>query len=112
MKNFVANGESLQIVAPVGGVVGGQLYKQGGIIGVVVASAAEGESFTSKIKGAYSGLPKTAAEAWAVGDPLYFIHATSALSKVAGAAGTSTFAGYAYDAAQAADVVGSILLSH
>lgn len=109
MKNFVANGESLQLVAPVGGVVGGQIVKAGTLIGVVVADAAEGETFTLKIKGAYSDLPKAAGTAWAVGDMLYWDAANSVLNKTSAG---NTFAGYAYADALAADIVGSVLLSH
>jgi predicted RecA/RadA family phage recombinase len=109
MKNFVSNGESLQLTAPVGGVIGGALIKQGDIVGVVVADALEGDKFTLKIKGAYSGVPKAAAEAWTVGDSLYLKADGSALTKTSDA---NTFAGYAYSNALAADVIGDVLLAH
>lgn len=109
MKNFIANGESLQIIAPAGGVTGGQLFKMGSIIGIVVADAAEGEQFTLKIKGAYNEVAKIAAEAWATGDMLYYKADSTGLTKTAAG---NTFAGYAYAHALAADVTGSILLSH
>ena len=48
MKNFVANGESLQLTAPVA-LSGGQLYSKGKIVGVVVADAAAGETYTLKV---------------------------------------------------------------
>ena len=108
MKNFVSNGESLQIIATAA-VVGGQLYAQGSVVGVVVADAAIGDQFTLKIEGAYSGVPKTAAEAWAVGQPLYYVTATGALSTTAAG---NIAAGYAFTAALAADVIGDILLLH
>jgi len=109
MKNFVSNGESLQIIAPSGGVVGGQIYKQGSVIGVVVADAAEGDQFTLKIEGAYSGLPKAAGEAWSAGDSLYWDATNSVLTKTAT---SNTLAGYAFNAALSADVIGDILLLH
>lgn len=109
MKTFVANGNSLQLVAGAGGVVGGSIIAQGKIVGVVVADAAEGEQFTLSIVGAHAGLPKAAGEAWAVGDMLYLKADGTSLTKTAAG---NTFAGYAYDAAQNADVTGSILLSH
>jgi len=109
MKNFIANGESLQLTAPVGGVTGGQLFKQGMIIGVVVADAAEGEQFTLKIKGAYNDLPKTAGEAWTTGAVLYYKADDTGLTTTEAG---NTFAGYAYADALAADIKGSILLSH
>jgi predicted RecA/RadA family phage recombinase len=109
MKNFIANGESVQIIAPAGGVIGGQLFKQGNIIGLVVADAIEGEQFTLKVKGAYGDVPKVAGEAWINGDTLYYKADVMALTKTAAG---NTFAGYAYADALAADVTGSILLSH
>ena len=108
MKNFVANGESLQLVAPVGGVAGGQLFKVGNIVGVAVASAAEGETFTIKLKGAFSDCPKIPGEAWATGAMLYYKADGSGLTTTAAG---NTFAGYAYADAAAAAVLGSILLS-
>jgi predicted RecA/RadA family phage recombinase len=108
MKNFVSNGESLQIVATAD-VVGGQLYAQGDIVGVVVADAAIGEQFTLKIEGAYTGVPKTAAEAWTAGESLYYVTATGALTTTAAG---NIKAGYAFADALAADVVGDILLLH
>jgi predicted RecA/RadA family phage recombinase len=109
MKNFVANGESLQLTAPVGGVVGGSILAQGKIIGIVVASAAEGEKFTLKICGAYDTVPKATGEAWTVGDMLYLKADGTALTKTST---SNTFAGYAYADALSADVIGSILLAH
>lgn len=106
MKNFVSNGNSLQLIAPVGGVVGGAPYKIGLVVGVVVASAAEGEQFTLQIKGVYN-LPKVAAEAWALGVALYLNVAGTAITTTA-AGGTAV--GYAASAQLAADVFGDVLL--
>jgi predicted RecA/RadA family phage recombinase len=109
MKNFIANGDSLQLIAPAGGVVGGSPVKQGSLIGIPVASAAENDQFTLSLKGAFSDLPKAAGEVWAVGDMVYWSTANSNFTKTVGA---NTFGGYAYDAALSAAVVGSVLLSH
>ena len=107
MKNFVSNGESLQLIAPAGGVVGGQLYRQVGIVGVVVADAAEGEQFTLKIKGNYDTLTKIAGEAWAIGDPVYMKADNSGLTTTAL---NNFLAGYATATALAGDIVGSAVL--
>jgi predicted RecA/RadA family phage recombinase len=109
MKNFVANGESLQLTAGVGGVVGGSIKAQGKIVGIVVASAAEGEKYTLKICGAYDTVPKATGEAWIVGDMLYLKADGSELTKTST---SNTFAGYAYADALSADTTGSIKLSH
>lgn len=109
MKNFVQKGSNIQLTAPVGGVVGGQAYKQGSLIGVVVASAAEGEQFTLQLEGAFSDLPKETGTAWAIGDPLYWDAGNSRFTKTASA---NTFAGYAHTAALSAAADGVVLLSH
>lgn len=107
MKNFVSNGNSVQLIAPVGGVVGGAVYGVQNIIGVVVASAAQDEQFTLSIKGVFSGVKKKAAEAWAQGQTLYYDPATGELTTTAG---VLKVAGYAADAALAADVIGNVIL--
>lgn len=108
MNNFIANGQSLQVIAPVGGVVGGQSYKVGKLVGVVVADAAEGSQFTLKLSGVYSDIKKKAGEAWAVGDKLYF-NVTDELELTAA---NGEFAGYAYEAALAGAVIGTVLLAN
>ena len=111
MKNFVANGNSIQIVAPVGGVVGGQPYKQGSLMGIVVADAAEGEYFTLNLTGAYTGVLKTAGTAWAIGDQLYWDVATSSFTKTSNS-GANIPAGFAYTAALSAATTGDVILSN
>jgi predicted RecA/RadA family phage recombinase len=105
-KNYIQECDSIQLVAPVGGVVGGTMYKQGSFTGVVEHDALEGEQFTLNLEGAYDTLKKKAAEAWSKGDKLYFDVATGELSKD----NTKEFSGYAYYDALAADVTGAILL--
>lgn len=107
MKNYVQDGNSIQLAAPVGGVVGGQVFEQGELVGVVVASAAEGELFTLMLEGVYSDLPK-AAEALAVGEKVYWSAENSNFTKTA--AGNSP-AGYAFVAALAGDTTATIKLS-
>jgi predicted RecA/RadA family phage recombinase len=70
MKNYVQPGNVLTMIAPSGGIVGGNFYKIGSIFGVAAFSAAQGEAFELKCGEVYD-LPKTAAEAWAPGDIIY-----------------------------------------
>lgn len=107
MTNFIANGHSLQVIAPVGGVVGGDLFKQGALVGCVVASAAEGQQFTLVLMGAFGSLKKVAGEAWVIGDKIYLKNDGSGLSKDST---NATFAGFAYSIAESTAVVGDILL--
>lgn len=106
MRNFVSNGNSIQLIAPAGGVVGGQVYGVGGLVGVVVADAAVGHQFTLVLEGEYSDAKKKAADAWAIGDKLYYDSATGEVSKD----NTKEFAGYASAPAIVGDVIGSLIL--
>lgn len=106
MQNFRSNGNSIQLIAPVGGVVGGTMYKKGSLTGIVVADAAEAQQFTLRLVGEFSLLKKAAGTAWTTGDKLYFDSATGELSKD----NTKEFAGYASEDALAGDVLGSIIL--
>ena len=107
MKNYIQENDSIQLTAPVGGVVGGQLYKQGSLIGVVVASAAEGEQFTLMLEGAFDSVPKKTGEAWSVGDMVYYETASSSLTTTAS---SNTWAGYAFYAAISGATTGAVLL--
>ncbi|WP_153799069.1 DUF2190 family protein [Foetidibacter luteolus] len=109
MKNFRANGDSIQPIAGVGGVVGGSIIAIVSLVGIVVADAAEGEAYTLQLKGAFSDVPKATGESWAVGDKLYLKADGTSLTKTAT---NNTFAGYAYATAQSADTIGSILLAN
>lgn len=105
MQNFRSNGSSIQLIAPAGGVVGGQTFSQGSIVGVVVADAAEGQQFTLRIAGEYE-VKKLSGSAWAIGDKIYYDAATGNCSKD----NTKEFAGYASLAAASGDVLGSVIL--
>ncbi|HJT73277.1 MAG TPA: DUF2190 family protein [Chitinophaga sp.] len=107
MKNYIQENDSMQLTGPVGGVVGGQLYKQGSLVGVVVASAEEGEQFTLMLEGAFDKVPKKTGESWNVGDMLYYEVASSSLTTTAS---SNTWAGYAFYAAATGDTVGAVLL--
>lgn len=107
MLNYIQECESLQVIAPSGGVVGGQLYKQGSLVGVAVSSVDAGEQFTLMLEGAYDTVPKKTGESWNVGDMLYYEASSSSLTTTAT---SNTWAGYAYYAAATADTTGAILL--
>lgn len=110
MKNYIQENDSIQLIAPAGGVVGGQLYKQGSLVGVVVSSAEEGEQFTLMISGAFGSLPKATGETWSVGDDLYYDESDEEDKKLTKTAAGNIYVGAAFDAALNADTVGAILL--
>lgn len=60
MKNFIQEGESLELTAPVGGVVAGKAYLIGAIIVIANISAAAGAKFTGSTKGVYKFVKDTA----------------------------------------------------
>jgi predicted RecA/RadA family phage recombinase len=71
MKNYVQEGETLTLTAPVGGVVAGNGYKIGDIFVVANASAAAGAQFEGDTCGVFA-LPKVAAQTPAQGVKLYW----------------------------------------
>jgi len=109
MKNFVAEGTSIQIAAPAGGVIGGKPYKIGNLIAVAVADAVEGEQVTMMLKGSYRDIPKVTGTAFGLGDTLYFKADTSEMTKTASG---NSFAGYAFEPADSAAAVCTVLLSY
>ena len=51
MKNYVMEGEKLELTAPVGGVVSGKAYKIGALIVVATVTKAAGEKFVGITEG-------------------------------------------------------------
>lgn len=79
--NKIQDGGLLTVVAPAGGTISGQMYKVGGIIGVAMTTQNAGENVVLGVDGVHEVL-KTSAQAWAQGDPLYFITGTRLLTNV------------------------------
>lgn len=78
MKNFIQNGEVIEVAAPAA-VASGDLVVVGSLIGVAVKAAASGEMVAIQLEGVFD-LPK-AAGAVAVGDKLYFDPVAKVLTK-------------------------------
>ena len=106
--NFKGVGNSIQLIAPSGGVTGGNVYKQGKFIGVVEASAAEGEAFTLNLTNVYE-VPKEAPLAITAGDELYWVAANSNFNKTASG---NTYGGKAFADAASADTTVLIRLDN
>ncbi|MBL4833648.1 MAG: DUF2190 family protein [Pseudomonas sp.] len=83
MKNYVQDGDIVTVIAPSGGVKSGDLVRVGHILGVAITDAAEGDEVELKTTGVHD-LPKTSAQAWAVGAPIYSIAASNLLTNVPG----------------------------
>jgi len=83
MKTFIQHGNTLDAIAPAGGVVSGALVRINSLIGVAATDAAAGETFALMLGGVHE-LAKTSAQAWAVGEPVYAIAGTNVLTNAAG----------------------------
>lgn len=70
-KNHVQVGDTLSLVAPVGGVVNGMVYVIGALVVVASFTAADGELFEGHTVGVWS-LPKTVANTPAQGAKAYW----------------------------------------
>jgi predicted RecA/RadA family phage recombinase len=70
MKNYIQNGDNITVIAAVK-TASGDFTAIGNLYGVATADAEIGEPVTLVRKGAFE-LPKTSAQAWAVGAKIYF----------------------------------------
>lgn len=71
MINSKQRGDDLTLIAPAGGVVAGTAYQIGQIIVVAKITAAAGVEFTGATMGIFN-LAKLSAQAWTVGQLVYF----------------------------------------
>src|SRR5262245_16708536 len=70
MKNYVQNGEVVTLTAPYN-VTSGAMLKVGSIVGVASATVASGASVETAVSGVFD-VAKLSAQAWAVGDKVYW----------------------------------------
>ncbi|SFJ68027.1 DUF2190 family protein [Methylobacterium brachiatum] len=103
MKNFIMEGDTLTVPAPAGGVVSGALVIIGLMVGVATTTQPQGAPVAVKTRGVFE-LPKTSAEAWTVGQAIYWT-GTAATSTSGG-----TLLGYAAEAAANPSAVGRVRL--
>lgn len=108
MKNFIARGEVLTVVAAAP-IMAGDFVKigGGGLTGIAANTADTSEQTEVALTGVFE-MPK-AAVAIAQGDKLYYVDADKNLSKTASG---NTFAGYAYAGAVAGDATVMLLLAN
>lgn len=71
MKNFVQPGNVLTATAPVGGVISGAGLLVGSLFGVAAYTAAAGDDVELAVEGVFD-LPKLSAQAWTVGQLVYW----------------------------------------
>jgi predicted RecA/RadA family phage recombinase len=70
MKSFVHRGHSLPLIAPYA-VASGAPFKVGSLVAVAVTAAATSAAVEGMPEGVFQ-LPKVSAQAWVVGDKIYW----------------------------------------
>ena len=105
MRNSLFSGNNVTLPAPYA-LTSGQVAQVGSIIGVAQGAAAISADVVLVRMGVFS-LTKTAAQAWALGQTLYWDNAARAVTTVLTG---NKIIGAAFAAALAADTVGQVLL--
>lgn len=105
-KNFIQPGDTLTLTAPVGGVVSGQPVLIGNIFAIALTSAAAGETFEGKTSGVWES-DKVSAEAWTVGQAIYW---NAGQAKLTGTAQGNTLVGAATEIAANPSATGKVKL--
>lgn len=105
MKNYVANGETIDYTAGAD-IASGDLVLAGELVGVAVDAIASGKIGVVRIVGVVS-VPKQAALAVTQGDLLYCDATSGELDKT----DTNTYAGRAYADAAGADTTVKVILN-
>lgn len=82
MQNFIQKGDTLSLLAPYD-VASGAAFMVGGIFAVAAQAALSGAPVEGARRGVYE-LAKVSAQAWAVGDPIYWDNAAKLLTNVPG----------------------------
>lgn len=104
MKSYVQHGDVLTFVAPYA-VASGAPFKVGAFVAVSVNAAALGASVEGRTEGVFI-VPKVSAQAWSVGDKIYWDDAVKAMTNVAG----GTLCGAATVAAANPSATGTVYL--
>lgn len=109
MKNFVQPGETLDLIAPSGGVTSGLGYLIGALFVVAAVTAAEGEDFAGARTGVFDldATTHASTQAFAAGDPVYWNDTTK---KVTATATGNQMIGFAVEAKVSTAAVARVLL--
>ena len=105
MRNSLCSGNNVTLPAPYA-LTSGQMAQVGSIIGVAQGAAAISADVVLVRQGVFT-LTKTAAQAWPLGQTLYWDNAARSVTNVPS---TYKMIGAAFAAALAADTVGQVLL--
>lgn len=106
MKNFIQRGDTVTVPAPAN-VASGSGVLVGKLFGVAAFDAASGEPVELQTVGVFE-LPKTTAQAWTVGAPIYW---DGSKCTTADGSGANTLIGHALAAAANPSASGIVRLS-
>lgn len=107
MKNFVAKGCTLVLLAHSGALVSGQSVIVGDTVGISNGNYADGADAVVSLEGVYT-LPKATSGAIAQGAKIYL---AASNGNVTTTASTNKFVGYAYEAAVDGSATVNVLLA-
>lgn len=107
-QNHIQRGKTIDTVAPTGGLVSGQAFLMGTILGVALGDAAETEPVRAAVGDVWE-LPKTLANTPSVGQNLYWNSTTNELTT---AATGNTLVGKCWEDAGATDATVKIRLPY
>ncbi len=105
MKSFVQKGGTLTLIAPYA-VASGAPFKVGAFVAVAVTAAAVGATVEGKLEGVFQ-LPKVSAQAWNVGDKIYWDDTNKVMTTVPTG---NTLVGAAVEAAANPSPTGKVYL--
>jgi predicted RecA/RadA family phage recombinase len=106
MKNYVYSGEKIDLAAP-GVVTSGLPIMLGALFGVCQNAAKEGEDLVVITQGVFD-LPKTSAQAWTVGQKVYWDSTNAVVSSTATG---NTLIGVAIEVASNPSSIGRVRLN-
>ena len=106
MKNYIQPGDTLTVPAPSGGILTGGVFVSGLLVGIATVTAAVGLPVAVKTTGVFE-LPKVSAQAWTVGQAIYWDAGAGLATTVSSA---TTLMGYATEAAANPSSVGRVRL--
>jgi predicted RecA/RadA family phage recombinase len=105
-KNFIQPGDTVPVPAPYDVTSGGGVLV-GSLFGIAQYTATSGNEVEINTVGVFD-VPKVSAQAWAVGDPIYFVLADKNFTKTAS---TNVLIGHALAVAANPSAIGRVRLS-
>lgn len=108
MRSFLKDGLNFDAVSPASGTLSGNAYLIGAaIFGVAVTDSVAGDTVSLRRLGQFTGMPKAAGAAWAVGDILYWDNTAFNFTKTSAG---NTRVGSAASVQASGDTAGDVLL--